>query len=181
MLKQTEFFAIRQAYEEVYRQCIVKYFAFSKGNPEERDFFSSLVQFCEKVMRQVRNINHQQFSKNKTLGYATAIYGKKNTVQEIEKFQQKFSECLDIVSKRKKMFDRAYLFGYSNESSLYNGNAKCFWDEKKQTDKCFLSVQDAISFFEEIVVILKKDNTYAGIFDEIMQLFQKYHISFIKS
>lgn len=179
-MKQVEFFAVNQAYESVYRECIAKYFLFSKTGSENRDFFSSLAKVCEMLLQQVRNLNYQQIRQSKALKNAVVLGGgKRVSFHEVEAFRENFSKCMDVFSKRKKLFDEAYLLGYRCEKdracSLENENLK---EDEKPHDKCFLSMSEVASFFKEIAGVLNKNEAYDVILSQIKQLFQKYHIPF---
>ena len=151
MLNTTKIFEIKRAYDLIYKLCVIKSFAFAKGQMCEKELFRSLVCFCEKQMKMVKNNEYR---------YRTNVRGLEN-IHEI---------------KEKKTFcDEAFIRGYSGNCLEQS------YDKKKQCDKLekIMSLQEAILFFNEIAEVLGRDGTFQKILEDLQNVFQQHKLPFI--
>ena len=158
---------ILKKYDTIYRLCVAKYFALIKSSENQAKFFSTLAAHCDKLVQNSR--------------CSGARYLSRLNSKEIDtkKLQQDFLRDKNKVLWRKNLVDAAYLFGYGNSVADQIINNGLNHGQDKARD--ILTPEKLWSFLHEIEQIIKKEDDFEVMSDNLKRLFQLYNLSFTEN
>lgn len=164
MKKNTKDF-ISEKYNSIYKQCILKYFAFIKFSESQADFFKMLAMYCSRLVQNSKSYRMRRWS----------CFNQVN----IEKLQQDFLDDSNKVIWRKNLIDTAFLYGYDRlVTDKMTGQTK---ENKLDRPQDVLTFEKLIAFLFEIEQIIRKNDDFETLSDKLKSLFQRYELSFIGS
>jgi len=163
MKKNTKNF-ISEKYSAVYKQCVLKYFAYIKSSEGRADFFKLLAMYCHHLVQNSKNYRIQQ---------RPSIYR-----MNMEKIHQDFLSDTNKVLWRRNFIDAAFLFGYDK---LVTDKAIVHTKEKNADGlQAVLNFDKLATFLFEVEQIIRKNEDFETIAAKLKCLFQHYNLSFIE-